>query len=675
MKKRIIAAILILTMMFGISADIIPASQAVAATKTLDVTTAVRTALANSVDYEEAQNEVILKQAELETSLEKLRLKEKRQSTFSWSPLLNFKLPEDPDLTDEYDYKYKPVEYQSEVKSLEHKRDTIIYQVYEETELLFVTCYQLQEEISYNEKRLKSAKTSLAKNKAKLLIGKATQTDIDTIEKKISTVESSIASDKRNLEANKSKLSDAMGIDLSTGYKFSSPFVSAEIGRDKIDEIVEYTLNTCHDYYTAQVTTENAKMELEANYNLMRNQYGNNMNLIDPFINTAKAGGKVKKAAFKLAYKELIRVVDEPWQGYYWIIFFKIPKEWFKGDIDGVRYIEDDPYALYTSAIEYNNALKEQENTKNEITQNIKDSYENFVSAKNSVETTEKSIASKKIELEKAKALNEAGKMTFDEYNTVQEDYEELQLDLISAKADLSTILYSFNATTCNKISTYFTGQNIDLSVAAGGNSYVVTDEADGIYYNITQFANESVFEVSLTISDDYETDIDSFELWIDGVQIGSRTNIGETIRHLTLDTDEYEKVIIRLYSGDTFVDDCEIDPNVYCDRLSITNYHVMTNTEVAVASYTAETTTSGLVKIKVTPIEGEAISSFTIKDSNGKYLISSDKTSVSKSFTYLGAAKNSLSELTIQLYDSAGEQLYDGYFNTNDNMIYNSGQ
>ena len=673
MKKPIISAILILLTAFTVTADLVPAPQVEAATKTLDITTAVRTALSNSDEYEEVQNDISLQEIKYQSSVKKLRLKKKRQESFSWSPLLSFKLPEKADISDETSYEYTPLELSSKIEQLDHKKSDTVYSVYEETELLFVTCYQLQEQISYNEDRLESAKTSLKKNKAKLLIGQATQTDIDTIEKKISTIESSLTSDKRNLEANKTKLSDAMGIDLSTGYKFKSPFITAEIDRDDLEDIIDATLDSDDSYYQTCVTTQNALLALNTNYDNMKDQYGGDMSIIDSFINTAKNGGTVKKSAFKKAYNSFLEKIDEPWQGNYKIFWFiQIPKEWLKGEIDGIRYVEDEPYVLFESALEYSNDLKEQNTAKSELTQSVRDSYENYISALNAVESTEKSLAEKKVELKKAKTLNADGKMTFEEYNTVQEDYEQLQLDLISAKADLSTILYSFDRLSCGKVSEYITGDGITLTAASGGSSYVVEeDDQPGIYYYIRQLASSSVFEVGLSISEDYDTDIDSFELYIDDEQVGTKTQIGEVIRHLTFETDGASKVIVRLYSKDTFVDDCEIDPQVYSDRLTITNYHIESDEEVAVASYTAETTSSGFMKLKITPLEGQAISSFTIKDSDGKYLISSKKTSVNDSFTYLGAAKNSLSQLTVEFYDSTGNLMYQGSFNTSDNTIY----
>lgn len=673
MKKPIISAILILLTAFTVTADLVPASQVEAATKTLDITTAVRTALSYSDEYEEVQNDISLQEIKYQSSVKKLRLKKKRQESFSWSPLLSFKLPEKADISDETSYEYTPLELSAKIEQLDHKKSDTVYSVYEETELLFVTCYQLQEQISYNEDRLESAKTSLKKNKAKLLIGQATQTDIDTIEKKISTIESSLTSDKRNLEANKTKLSDAMGIDLSIGYKFKSPFITAEIDRDDLEDIIDATLDSDDSYYQTCVTTQNALLALNTNYDNMKDQYGGDMSIIDSFINTAKNGGTVKKSAFKKAYNSFLEKIDEPWQGNYKIFWFiQIPKEWLKGEIDGIRYVEDEPYVLFESALEYSNDLKEQNTAKSELTQSVRDSYENYISALNAVESTEESLAEKKVELKKAKTLNADGKMTFEEYNTVQEDYEQLQLDLISAKADLSTILYSFDRLSCGKVSEYITGDGITLTAASGGSSYVVEeDDQPGIYYYIRQLASSSVFEVGLSVSDDYDTDIDSFELYIDDEQVGTKTQIGEVIRHLTFETDGASKVIVRLYSGDTFVDDCEIDPQVYSDRLTITNYHIETDEETAVASYTAETTSSGFMKLKITPLEGQAISTFTIKDSDGKYLISSKKTSVNDSFTYLGAAKNSLSQLTVEFYDSTGTLLYQGSFNTSDNTIY----
>ena len=130
--------------------------------------------------------------------------------------------------------------------------------------------------------------------------------------------------------------------------------------------------------------------------------------------------------------------------------------------------------------------------------------------------------------------------------------------------------MYSFDRLTCGALSAYFKGEGISMSAAEGGQSYIVEDEGDGVYYYIHSMVENNVFELGLSVPDDFDTSITDYELWIDGTQIGERTEIEKVIRHLALDIENVQRVFIRLYDGDTFVDDCDIDPSIYSEKLTI---------------------------------------------------------------------------------------------------------
>ena len=351
-------------------------------------------------------------------------------------------------------------------------------------------------------------------------------------------------------------------------------------------------------------------------------------------------------------------------------MFIRFPKEWLKGAIDGVRYVEDEPYALYEAAVEYQSLLKEKESAKKELTSTVKDYYENYVSARNTSRSLEDDEKSKKAELKKASLSNMMGKMTYEEYGAVQEEYEDLQMDKLDAQAAYSEILYSLNRLTCGAISSYIKSSSTSLSQASGGQSYVVEDEGDGVYYYIHSLVSGNLFEFGLSVPDDFEPEITDYELWVDGVQIGDRTPADQSIRHLALDIQNVNRAFVRLYNGDTFVDDCDFDAQTYSGKLSVKSYRVETREGKTVASYETDTTASGLFRLKIKPQAGEAIEYFNIKTEDGNYLLSDAKIPVSQKFQYLAMAKSSLDSLIISFYDKDQKLLYEGTFNTSDLTI-----
>lgn len=666
---RWFSALLVCCLLAG-SIPMIPAE---AANKSLTVETAKNMALAQSSDYTKLKNKLALAKLQYSQAIKAIKLKEKNQRTFRWSPLLNFKFPEKPNLSDQMEYTYKPLELQSEIATINHSITDCIYGIYEEVELCFVEVYVLQEKISYNEKRITSYQETLDKNKARLMAGLANQSDIDTLEKNLETLNNTLLSDKRSFESQKEKLGEMIGIDLSTSYTFQSPFVDADLDRTMEEQLITYTLEHDDSFYQTQIATSNGLLQLNTNYSLMQAQYGTgNMRIIDSFISQAKRGEKLDSAAFKLKFEQFLTAVDSPWQGKKKILFIKIPKEWFKGAIDGIRYVEDEPYVLYESALEYQSLYADEQAQKKELTDSVKSSYDNYISTRNSSQALEKEVNKKAEELKKAAILNATGQMTYEEYAQVQTEYEELQMDSLDAKAAYSQVLYSFDRLTCGAISSYLNGDSLTMSAAEGGQSYVVEDEGEGIYYYIHSMVSDNLFEIGLSVPDNFDTSITDFELWVDGTQVGERTNVSKTIRHLALDIQEVNRVFIRLYDGEDFVDDCDIDPSVYSGKLTIKSYRVETTEETQIGTYTAATNSvTGLLEIRIKMNAEQQAVSYNIKTQDGKYLISDKKISIGETFHYLAAAESSLEELILCLYDEQGQLLTEASFQTSDQTIH----
>lgn len=672
-KKAALAALISVILLAGAQP---PQSVLAVGKNTIDVSVLKSTALNRSAAYERVENKLELAQAKYTQSVRKLKLKEENQRSFRWSPLLNFKLPEKPNLTDEFDYHYTPLALQSEIDQLEHERKDTVFAVYEAVELNFVEAYRLQEMIAFNGKLLESAGRTLEKNRARLVVGQANESDITAMEQKISRLEKAIGSDMRSLSAITDKLRSQTGLDL-TSHTFRSPYIDAAIDRNMLESLIAYTLDNSDTYYKAQCAAGNALLALDTNYDLMKKQYGaGNMSLIESYVNQVKNGERVNTRAFKSSYNQLLKAVDNPWTGSFKIWFVRIPKVWLKGAIDGVRYVEDEPLALYESAIEYQNARAEEEAAKKEIVQQVKDVFENYVSARNACSNIKENIDRKREELEKDAALNALGQMTFEEYQEVQEEYESLQTDYLQAQADYSGILYSFNRLTCGRVRDFITEGGANLAAGEGGVSYVVAEESGGVYYYIRTLASGTAFELGLDVAEDYdEVSITDYELWIrqesEQIQVGGRIPVDGKLKHLQLDIASVDRVFIRLYNGSEFIDDCDIKPSEYTGRLHIvTGYRIEKNEDEKAGTYTVETTDTGLAIITITPEPGEGIAGYQIRDVKGVPLLDGSMVPIKEPFRYLSAIAGDLEELTICFYDADGAPLYEARFRTSDNTV-----
>ena len=159
----------------------------------------------------------------------------------------------------------------------------------------------------------------------------------------------------------------------------------------------------------------------------------------------------------------------------------------------------------------------------------------------------------------------------------------------------------------------------------------------------------------------------------MDDYIIGNRTAADKTLRHLTLTLTGEERVFVRLYDGDEFVDDCEIDPSAYQGPLTIKDYVITKSEEAArrvIGSYEiVDRNEIGLVEIQL-KIDGvEEIQYYSIQNEAGNSLISEErKVPITDSFTYLGFLQAELENVKIICFDAAENEKYTAYF---DNLKY----
>ena len=173
-------------------------------------------------------------------------------------------------------------------------------------------------------------------------------------------------------------------------------------------------------------------------------------------------------------------------------------------------------------------------------------------------------------------------------------------------------------------------------------------------------------FSIGVSIPEDFEPAIDSYEVLYDGTRIGARTEVGTELTHLMLDYKDTNKLLVRLFNEGEFVDECEINAAVPRDVLGIKGSKAAADTRT-VGTYSITTKMQGDVaiselKLNVRAVEG--VDSFTIHyGEQGVY--TTQPCSVQESFSYLTLLIASLEEVTASLYDAGGQKLMSVRFNT----------
>ena len=644
-----------------------------AADKTLSLQQAQKVAIAKSSKRVKILNKIELQEIKYSAAVKSIQMKKKNMSTFRWTPLLSFKFPEQPTLADEYEWQYKPLQITSTISSLQHQLLDDQLETKESVSNLYVQIYINQEKIAFLEENLEQAQTTLTRNQARLAVGEANQSDIDKLQQSIDRLTTDISLQKRSFETNKSKLSKLINQDVTTGYTFQNPLQQADIPRNILDNLIQYTLDNDQSYYEAKMDTRLAYTGMNMMESMMRSQYGNKMNNIMPFINQIKAGDSVDSGAFKNAYKQMLDNVDAPWNGTKKILFIRIKKEWFKGAVDGSRYVEDDPYALYTGALEYMDALKEQNSLQDELTNSVKSGFETLKTAQIAYNDAKKSCDVLEQEVEKNTRLNLLGKVSYEELSDLQEEYRNQESETLDLLAEYTQLLYSYDRLTCGGITAYLEGTDVDMKAAQGGNSFIAKELEGKAYYYINYRVEDNIFVMGVSIPDNYSLDITDYALYVNDMQIGDVTPIDEELEHLALDLDQVDKAQIFLYDGQELVDVREIDSSVNQAELPINGGYTLEHKEsvqtVATYIYTLQKTTN-TVSMKITPKDSEQIAYYRLTDTDGNAVNGDELIPIDEEFTYLSLLVGNLSGLNIIFYDSQEQELYQGMFNTGSSSI-----
>lgn len=644
-----------------VTASTVWSSGAALSSRTLSLEQVQRMAISSSSAIRKQNNQIILKRMKYVEAVEGIRAKVKNLRSFRWSPLLSFKFPQQLDLTEEYDLNVKPLTLQTEIDTLKHGLDDLKYEITHQANQKYYQVYALQQTTAFTQSRLEDAQTQLARNKAALSSGKATQSDVDRAQKSVDTLTKSLSAQLRSFENAKTGLSELIGVDVSVGYTFANGFKTAAIPREQLDSLTQYTLDHDQSFYEAKAATATAKLNVDSYESLMRGQYGSKMNIIQNYINMAKQGMDVDYGAFQIKYKEMLNTLDRPWAGKIRILFFKFTKEWFKGEIDGTRYIEDEMYAVYTACMEYGNAKKDQDTLEKDLRTQVRDSYENVVTGWNTYETLQDLAAEAKEGLDRLRVLNRMGKADYTEVADQQEAYQVAQQDALDALKEYNDTLSEFDRLTCGAVSKYLKGTGLGLDTGEGGDAYAILDPIHAPYYYIYTSVADLTFYLGVSLPEGYEPAIDSFEVWYAGTQIGERTPVGTELHHLALDYQDTSQLTLRFYNSGTFVDECDIDASVPRDVLDIQKAETPDPAaQRSVGSYTVTTTMEGGVSVselKLTLNAVEHAASYTLTYGD-RQVYTTEKRPVTQSFTYLTLLIASLEDVTATLYDSDGNAL-----------------
>ncbi len=641
--------------------------------KQLTLSQAKSLAVAADKNYQTIYNRITLKEIRYESAVKAAQIKQKSNSTYSWSPLLNFELPQQAALKEEYQWQYQPIQLQSEINSLKHQLTDCLYEAEKETAILYLQAYVSQEKIVLLEEQLEFLQENLKRNRANRVVGTGTQSQVESTEQSIESINNSLALQMRTLQTTLEKISEQIDLDVTEGYVLQNPVSEISIQREDLEEIIEHTLENDQTYYEAKLKESAAYLSLTTIEGLMQSKYGSDMENLQIYVNQAKNGEEINEEAFLASYDTFLENIDSAWEGEQEILSVKVSKEWFQGT-EGSFYLEDDPYALYSAVLEYKEALAEKETAEKALTEQVRKAYETLVTARNAYETAKMAEETLELDVVREEELSRLGKNKAQEENTKQEEYFQCRMECFEALEAYGTQLEEYNRLTCGGLEDFAENNG---AYAAEIDDLVEGEVLAGAYYSIDYRIEDRLFLFGIQIPENFSVGITAYELYVNGVKIGEKTEVGSQIKHLALDFARVDQAQVYLYQGEELYSVCEINPYTSRGTLEITSGYQLKNdveeeglNKETLASFSYKTDKNKkITTLHINPKRQDiAYYALTV---NGSFLYSEEPVSVEEDYQYISVLSGNFDEITVYFYDQEKKLLYQGEFDTLHNCIY----
>ncbi len=517
----------------------------------------VRTlAIENSQGVENTKIDLIKKQIELKQAKEAIADTIKKENTIRFSLLFNIKFPEKHGMPKEIELLTSVPEIENDIVVLEKKKQNEMLQSQTAAEQAYydvlLTQYKQRSIVSRLEE-LKEAEVQLDRQ---VKLGTGKKSDLEYIQDRISALEKERA---RNivLEDEKiTKLAGIIGKDHLLGYEITEEIQEVSFQRSQLEEMTNYALEHDFELFQKRQATMLAEKETNVILGIYKNVYPQYMSEIESYIKTHE-DNQIDYEDFIARYNTTLDNIDSPWYGSYVInlIFFKIyiPKEWFKGEYSGTRYMEDEKYQLFLTLVDRDKAIQEEKQAEQALKETVKTAYATLKTMEGSIKEMQENLVQSEIRYQQKLQQNQKGLVDFTELENARESLYQQQSVLYEAKIEYAKSLSAFNGQTAGFVNDFLDISQTEEKNYAVGQS-VMNQATWHIKTNITDYN----FMFGVFVPEEY--DVDSYQLFYEGQAIGEKLPLTETLTHLSVAYGDTTLLTVMFYKGDILKYIAQID-------------------------------------------------------------------------------------------------------------------
>ena len=358
-------------------------------------------------------------------------------------------------------------------------------------------------------------------------------------------------------------------------------------------------------------------------------------------------------------YNEALTEIDSPWEGSYRInlLFFSIyiPKEWFKGEYSGTRYMEDQKYALFVSLVERDKARQAEQTAMTQLEDSVYNTYSSLKQMESAYQNAEKALELAKTNYESKLEQNKRGLVEFTTLESSRSDFYTKQANLYEMKMEYTKALSSFNLMTAGYVNQLLEGGDFSQNQLEAGDTFA----SQATWYLDTSLTSQT-FTFGVELPQEY--DVDQYQLFYEGQAIGDPVGIDETIVHLPFTYQDTTLMEVRFYKDGVHCYTSQFDGGQYSGVLQLQQVAEVPQTDIAI-SQTAE-----LGTWKVSNVD-DLRKQFTLDAPTlefASYELFYDQTSLGKAeqgkaITTLALYFSDMEQLQVQFYDTQGKSIASG--------------
>lgn len=558
-QKKITAILLIFVFLF----QILPTAQAA---QSLTIEQARTLAQEKSEGLQDVKIDRIKKQIELKQAQDGIKDIRKKESTIRFSLLFNIQFPSSHGMPKEIELIMKVPQIQNEITILQKQEGYEALKSQTEAETAFYDVVQEQYNQTYLQERIQDSKTVLQKITKEYQTGNGKKEDVEYVQNELQNFENEYQKSILNMDTKTKKLSSLLGTNVQTGYTFTEYFPQVNIDRTQLEQITQFAKENDFEVFKKTQQRKLAETDTSEILNIYKSKYSNYIGDIESYIK-AHENTRIDYDAFIQKYNYTLTQIDSPWDGAYVInlLFFKIriPKEWFKGEYSGTRYMEDQKYALFVSLTERDKARKAEQNAISSLENTIYMAYSNLKQMESAYKNAQQNLELSEKNYTEQKKQNQLGLVAFSTLESSRMDYFTKQKALFDMKMEYAKALSSFNLTTSGYMNHLLQGGTFESKSLEAGDTFLESPQ-----WYVKNDLTSYTFAFGVAIPDEYG--VDSYQLYYDGLPVGDKLSLDEQLIHMPLTYSDSSSLEVRLFQNDTLSYIASFDGSQYSGTLEL---------------------------------------------------------------------------------------------------------